>query len=218
VTRTRIKFCGLTRAADVLHAADMGVDALGFVMVPSSKRALSVEFASSLVKIVPVFVQRVGLFQNQPRAFIEVAIRTIDFSMLQFHGDEDDVFCASFGIPFLKAVPMADSPDLLQCAIAFPQAMALLLDSHSADGNKRGGSGEGFDWGHIPDSDGANVCPSRLILAGGLRAETVQAAVRTVKPYAVDVSSGIESAPGQKDLAKMQEFVRQVRIADEQRI
>ncbi len=212
--RTRIKFCGLTQVEDLQFAAALGVDALGFVMVPSSKRALSIDQAKALVQATPAMVSTVGLFQNQSADFVKAAIASVGFSLLQFHGNEDDVFCASFGLPFIKAVPMADSPDLLQCAIAFAQARAVLLDSHSLTGARTGGSGHAFDWGLIPSAAMGMTKP--MILAGGLTPTSVPEALQHGRFWAVDVSSGIESAPGIKDQIKMCDFVKAVQQADQQ--
>ena len=214
---TKIKFCGLTRAEDVLCAADLGVSALGFVCVPASKRYVDIDQAAALVRITPPFVHSVGLFQNAPAELVRAALARAKFSMLQFHGAEDQAYCASFGVPFIKAIPMADAPDLNQCAIAFRQASALLLDSHSLLGtDKIGGSGHCFDWASI----GASVAhlklqnpPSDWVLAGGLTLDNVASGIRLLQPYAVDVSSGIESAPGIKDAEKMRQFVHAVRTA-----
>jgi phosphoribosylanthranilate isomerase len=209
---TRIKFCGLTRAEDVLCAADLGVEALGFVCVPASKRFVSAPLAAALVQLTPPFVQTIGLFQDAGAEQVREAIKLARFSMLQFHGHEDDAFCASFGLPFIKAVAMADLPDLLAVALAFPRAKALLLDSHSLiNPQKTGGSGHTFTWRDLPDPDGSEALPSYIILAGGLDSSNVGAGIAAVRPWAVDVSSGIESAPGHKDAAKMHAFVAAVR-------
>jgi phosphoribosylanthranilate isomerase len=207
---TRIKFCGMTELNDVRVAADLGVDALGFVMVPGSKRALSVEQAARIVASVPVFISTVGLFRDPTAATVNAVIARVPFSLLQFHGSEDPVFCASFGLPFIKAVAMADRPSLLECANTFTQAKALLLDSHSS--TTLGGSGHRFDWSDV-STDTSGHLP--LILAGGLSADNVAAGMRAIRPWAVDVSSGIEAAPGQKDVHKMRAFVEAVRRFDQ---
>ena len=211
--RTRIKFCGLTRAEDVLFAANLGVDALGFVCVPASKRFVDIELAAALVRVTPSFVHSVGLFQNAPAEIVRATLKLAKFSMLQFHGAEDQTYCASFGVPFIKAIPMADAPDLSECAIAFAQASALLLDSHSLLGTDRiGGSGHRFDWVGITARKHQNA-RQYLILAGGLTPDNVASGMCAVQPYAVDVSSGIESSPGIKDAEKMRRFVDAVRSA-----
>ena len=210
---TRIKFCGLTRAEDVLLAADLGVAALGFVCVQASKRFVDADHAAALVRITPPFVHSVGLFQNAPAELVRATLARAKFSMLQFHGAEDQAYCASFGVPFIKAIPMADAPDLSECAIAFTQASALLLDSHSLlSTDKIGGSGHRFDWASIPDRK-SRAALSYLILAGGLTPGNVASGIREVQPFAVDVSSGIESSPGIKDAEKMRQFVHAVSAA-----
>ena len=209
---TKIKFCGLTRAEDVLCAADLGVSALGFVCVPASKRYVDIDQAAALVRITPPFVHSVGLFQNAPAELVRAALARAKFSMLQFHGAEDQAYCASFGVPFIKAIPMADAPDLSKCAIAFARASALLLDSHSLlDRDKSGGSGHRFDWAAADMKSPSTAC--HLILAGGLTLENVASGIRLLRPYAVDVSSGIEFSPGIKDAEKMRQFVYAVSTA-----
>ncbi len=206
----RIKFCGLTRAEDVAFAANLGVSALGFVCVPASKRYVDIELAAALVRATPPFVHSVGLFQNANAELVRATLAHAKFSMLQFHGAENASFCASFGLPFIKAIPMADAPDLVECAITFRQASALLLDSHSLMGaDKIGGSGHCFDWASASDLALQNPS-SYLILAGGLTLDNVASGIRLLKPYAVDVSSGIESSPGIKDSEKMRQFVHAV--------
>ena len=207
----------------MLFAANLGVAALGYVCVPASKRYVDTDQASNLVRITPPFVHSVGLFQNAPADLVRATLARVKFSMLQFHGAEDQSYCASFGLPFIKAIPMADAPDLSECAIAFAQARALLLDSHSLLGtDKTGGSGHRFDWASFEwaSFDRTNVvdkklqnASSYLILAGGLTPENVAFGMRAVRPFAVDVSSGIESSPGIKDAEKMRRFVHAVSAA-----
>lgn len=212
----------------MLLAAGLGVAALGYVCVPASKRYVDMDQASNLVRITPPFVDSVGLFQNAPADLVRATLACVKFSMLQFHGAEDQAYCASFGLPFIKAIPMADAPDLSACAIAFAQARALLLDSHSLLGtDKTGGSGHRFDWASFDrasfdwasfdwtdmTSKKTQTAPSYLILAGGLTPENVAFGMRAVRPFAVDVSSGIESSPGIKDAEKMRRFVNAVSAA-----
>ena len=207
----------------MLFAANLGVAALGYVCVPASKRYVDMDHASNLVRITPPFVHSVGLFQNAPADLVRATLARVKFSMLQFHGAEDQSYCASFGLPFIKAIPMADAPDLSECAIAFAQARALLLDSHSLLGtDKTGGSGHRFDWASFDPArfDRTNVADKKpqnassyLILAGGLTPENVAFGMRAVRPFAVDVSSGIESSPGIKDAEKMRRFVHAVSAA-----
>ena len=207
--RTRIKFCGITSRADAAAAAALGVDALGLILVPESPRALELGRAAAIANSVPPFVSRVALFRNAPASAVHAALTAVQVEMLQFHGDESPEYCAQFGRPWLKAVPMAglaDAATLDAFLLAFQMASGFVFDSHG--GQRSGGSGEPFDWTRIP-----SPCPRPLILAGGLRPDNVAEAVRLVRPWAVDVSSGIESAPGIKDHAKMRIFIDEVHRA-----
>jgi phosphoribosylanthranilate isomerase len=210
----RIKFCGLTRIMDVHAAAAAGANALGFVCVPTSKRFVSAEQARDLVVATPAFVQTVGLFQDAGADTVKAMLEVVPFDLLQFHGNESNDYCAQFGRPFIKAIPMRDAPDLLQCASTFKQAKALLLDSHSLlDPKQSGGSGQAFDWQAIALRMRSQVSMRMpIILAGGLKPENVAAAIAELRPQAVDVSSGIESAPGVKDAEKMRAFVAEARM------
>jgi phosphoribosylanthranilate isomerase len=205
--RTRIKFCGLTRLDDALTAVRLGVDALGFVLVPGSPRAVSAEQARELARALPPWISVVALFHDAPPEFVRHALQVLRPQLAQFHGEESAADCAQYAWPYLKAVAMrAPAPDLAGCARRYADAQALLLDGHAPGG--MGGSGERFDWGAVAG------CAKPLILAGGLHAGNVGEAIRRVRPYAVDVSSGIESAPGIKDSGKMAAFVAAVRSAD----
>lgn len=206
--RTRIKFCGITRAEDAAAAAALGVDALGFVFVAASPRHVSATAAAAISRGLPPLVQRVALFQNPSEAQVREVIVTLRPQLLQFHGAESAADCARYGLPYLKAVSLRQPGDLSQAASAYSDASALLLDSH---GEGQGGSGRRFDW-----SLAAAPVPLPLILAGGLSAENVGEGIRALNPHAVDVSSGIESAPGVKDLGKMRAFVAAVRRADDE--
>lgn len=207
--RTRIKFCGLTRADDVDRAVDLGVDALGFVFVPESRRWLDPARAETLIARVPAFVSVVALFADAEPALIHAVLGRMRIDLLQFHGNEANIDCLGHGRPFVKALAMGDDA-ALERARAYPDAQALLLDGHAA--GEMGGQGRAFDWSRASDLAG-----QRLILAGGLDAANVAAAIARVNPFAVDVSSGIESAPGLKDLARMEQFVKEVERADRQR-
>lgn len=202
--RTRIKFCGMTRAEDVALAAQLGVDAIGIVLVPKSPRYVAPAAAAHLRAATKLTT--VALFQNADASFVRRAIDEMHPDLLQFHGDEDERFCAAFGIPYVKAVSMHAPQDLSKLADAFVSAAALLLDSHSAGG--LGGTGHAFDWSAVTQVD------KPVILAGGLHAANVGAGIARVHPAAVDVSSGIEQKPGVKDSAKMRDFVDAVRAAD----
>ncbi|MBV5285861.1 MAG: phosphoribosylanthranilate isomerase [Methyloversatilis discipulorum] len=197
--RTRIKVCGFTREADLDGALALGVDAVGFVLYPPSPRAVTVARAAELARRVPPFVTRVGLFVNEDAAAVERAAREAALDLLQFHGDESAEYCERFGLPYIKAVRVRPETDLLECADRFRGARALLLDAWS---EAWGGSGKRFDWSLIPPS-----LPMPLILSGGLDPDNVAEAVRNIRPSAVDVSSGVESAKGIKDVARVAAFI-----------
>lgn len=197
--RTRIKVCGFTREADLDGALALGVDAVGFVLYPPSPRAVTVARAAELARRVPPFVARVGLFVNEDAAAVERAAREAALDLLQFHGDESAEYCERFGLPYIKAVRVRPETDLLECADRFRGARALLLDAWS---EAWGGSGKRFDWSLIPPS-----LPMPLILSGGLDPDNVAEAVRNIRPAAVDVSSGVESAKGIKDVARVAAFI-----------
>ncbi len=204
--RTRIKFCGMTRGEDLAIAGQLGVDAVGFVLVARSPRVVTAARAAELRRGLPASVRVVALFQDADRAFVQASILDLQPDVLQFHGGEDAQFCASFGVPYMKAVSMDGTHDLASAASRHADAIALLLDSHAAGG--LGGTGQRFDW------DAVTAVDKPLVLAGGLDPDNVGAAIARVKPFGVDVSSGIESAPGVKDSAKMRAFVNSVRAAD----
>lgn len=204
--RTRIKICGLTREADVDAAVEAGADALGFVLYPSSLRHVSIERAAVLARRLPPFVTPVALFVNADAAQIAAAVQAIPDLLLQFHGDETPADCQMPGRPFLRAARMAPGFDLLDFAAQYPHAQGLLLDAH-VEGF--GGGGKVFDWSLIPP----NV-PRPVVLSGGLHAGNVIEGIFQVRPSAVDVSSGVESAKGIKDAAAIRRFCEAVREAD----
>jgi phosphoribosylanthranilate isomerase len=209
MARTRIKICGITREEDLAAAVVSGADALGFVFYPPSPRCVTPQRAAELLARVPAFVTRVGLFVNEPEETVRAVLAQAALDLLQFHGDEDAAYCAAFGKPWIKAARVKAGFDLLEYASAFagaPGVCGLLLDAH-VDGY--GGGGKTFDWSLIPRS-----LPLPLILSGGLHPGNVVEAVRTVRPWAVDVSSGVESAKGIKDVRKIDEFIAGVRDAD----
>lgn len=204
--RTRIKFCGITRLADAQAAVDLGVDAIGFVIVPQSKRYIAPERAALIRRKLPAFVTSVALIMDAQAEVIQQTIDALQPDLLQFHGAETPDFCSSFGLPYIKAVAMGrKQAALTTLAKQYSAASALLLDSH-AEG--MGGTGQIFDWGTV------GACTKKIVLAGGLKPDNVALAIRQLRPYAVDVSSGIEQKPGQKDLMKMRAFVEAVRRAD----
>jgi phosphoribosylanthranilate isomerase len=206
--RVRIKVCGMTRAADVAEAARLGVDAVGLVFYPKSPRNVGIDQARELVAALPAFVTVTALFLDPDRDHVQRVLDNVRVELLQFHGGEPAEFCRGFGRPYIKAVPMGGQVDVSEYALRHAGAAALLLDSHAA--GQRGGTGMSFDWAALPRVEGPPV-----IVAGGLNPANVATAIRIVRPYGVDVSSGVESAPGVKDAGKMAEFVREVnRAAD----
>jgi phosphoribosylanthranilate isomerase len=201
--KTRIKFCGLTRPQDVRQAVKLGVDALGFVFVEKSVRNIDIATAVELVREVPPFVNNVALFMNASIGEVENVIKHVSLNLLQFHGDEDELFCNQFGFPYIKAVPMASTSSLEEYCEQYPTATGFILDSHTQ--GQMGGSGERFVWTELPKN-----LKKPIILAGGLTVDNVAEAIRVVRPYAVDVSSGIEAGKGIKDPAKMEKFIKEV--------
>lgn len=204
--RTRIKFCGLTRGEDVRTAIELGVDAIGFVFTRKSRRFVEPARARGLRNELPPFVSAVALFMDDEPDWIEEIVATVQPDLLQFHGEESPQFAARFARPYLKAVPMASITDAAAYAERYVDARGFLLDSHAS--GESGGSGAAFEWSKTPRL----AWP--IVLAGGLDARNVGQAIALVRPCAVDVSSGIESAPGVKDAAKMRAFVEAVRAAD----
>jgi len=204
--RTRVKICGITRSEDAQAAARAGADAIGLVFYPPSPRCLQLEQALNLRNAVPPFVSAVALFVNPPAEQVRAVLERVRPSMLQFHGEESGEFCAQFGVPYVKACRVKPGIDLLEYLRPFSGAAGWLLDSHVEE---YGGVGESFDWSLVPAQ---RMRP--LILSGGLTRENVRDAVRRVRPWAVDVSSGVESAKGIKDAARIAAFIAEVRNAD----
>lgn len=205
--RTRIKFCGITRLEDALRGVELGVDALGFVLAPGSPRFLTPQAAAVIRRQLPPLVTAVALLRDAQSDTVWETIDALQPDLLQFHGAETPEFCASFGLPYIKAVAMRGvHHPLPQIARDYAGAAGLLLDGHAP--GEMGGQGQTFDWTSI----GSLARP--VILAGGLTPQNVAQAIRIARPYAVDVSSGIESKPGIKDSGKMEAFARQVRGAD----
>jgi phosphoribosylanthranilate isomerase len=204
--RTRIKICGLTREADVDDAVRAGADALGFVLYPRSPRHVTPQRAAELAGRLPPFVTPVLLLVNAAPALLREALAAVPQALLQFHGDETPADCAAAGRPFLRAARIGPGFDLLDFATRFASAQALLLD---ADVDGYGGGGKVFDWSVIPRS-----VPRPVVLSGGLNASNVIDGIDRVRPWAVDVSSGVESAKGIKDAEAMRRFCQAVRQAD----
>jgi len=210
VIRTRVKICGITRPEDALAAARAGADAIGLVFYPPSPRAVTRERAREIVQVLPPFVSVVGLFVNAQPAEVRAALAALPIDLLQFHGDEAPEECRIYGRPYIKAVAMAPGVDLQAAARRYVDAAGLLLDTHRE--GVRGGTGEVFDWSRIPPG-----LDRPIILAGGLTLENVAAAVQRVRPYAVDVSSGVEVSKGIKDAARIEAFIRGVNSVDSER-
>lgn len=203
--RTRVKICGITRPGDALAAAQAGADAVGLVFYPPSPRYLSSERALEIRDALPPFVQAVALFVNPDAAQVAQVLGRVRPSMLQFHGEEAPEFCAQFGVPFVKAARVRPGVDALEYLRPFSRATAWLFDSHVP---QYGGVGESFDWSLVPKTD------KPVILSGGLSRDNVTQAIRRVRPWGVDVSSGVESAKGIKDAARIAAFIAEVRNAD----
>ena len=208
--RTRIKFCGLTRAGDVRLAGELGVDAIGLIFAARSPRHVSPEAARNLRDALAPLVDVVALFMDNTVAQVRAAIAHARPTLLQFHGSEDDAFCRRFGLPYLKGIGLQDAEAEMSGRLLharYPRAAGFVLDGHAA--GEPGGSGRRLDVSRIPDD-----MTKPFVLAGGLDPDNVYRAVRQASPWGVDVSSGIESEPGVKDGALMRRFVEQVRRAD----
>ena len=203
LVRTRVKMCGMTRIEDIEYAAHLGVDALGFIFYQKSSRCISIDQARSLLESLPPFIDSVAVLVNPEVEFVTRLINELPIHCLQFHGDESPDFCQQFSKPFIKAIHPHSPEHIGSCMNDFKGAQALLLDTPSA--SVRGGSGLSFDWQIIPKN-----LPKPYILAGGLNEFNVKEAIKSVHPYAVDVCSGIEVAPGIKDPLKMKRFIKRL--------
>ena len=207
MSRTRVKICGITRAEDAAAAIRAGADALGFVFYAKSPRYISAEHAAEIMAGLPVFVSKVGLFVNAEAAEVKQVLAECALDLLQFHGDETPEYCTSFAKPYMKAIRMREGVDVADEIQAYASASAILLDSYKP--GIPGGTGESFDWERFPAN---NSQP--LVLAGGLRPENAGAAIIRCKPYALDVSGGVEAAPGIKCADAMTRFIEAVSLAD----
>jgi phosphoribosylanthranilate isomerase len=204
---TRVKICGITRVQDALCAAEHGADAIGLVFYARSPRHLSIEQAATICAELPAFVTTVALFKDADADTVQRALDALPLDLLQFHGSEEEAFCTQFSRPYIKALAMQQSAEQVMAqAERYASARGLLLDSHAP--GEAGGSGEVFDWNTIPS------LTRPLILAGGLSVDNVAEAIHTVKPYAVDISSGVETEPGIKDASLIAAFMKAVRISD----
>lgn len=204
---TRVKICGITRTQDALAAVYLGADAIGLVFYANSPRHVMPRQAREIGGALPPFVTSVGLFVNPTEEEVAEVLETVHLDLLQFHGEESPDFCRQFRVPYIKAVRVKPGLDLVQYAAAYCDARGLLLDAFVEGAH--GGTGQSFDWGLIPAA-----LPLPIVLSGGLDAANVAAAIKQVKPWAVDVSSGVESAKGIKDAARMAAFMQGVRDAD----
>ncbi|MEQ1511421.1 MAG: phosphoribosylanthranilate isomerase [Lysobacteraceae bacterium] len=207
--RTRVKLCGMTRAEDALAASALGVDAIGLIFAARSKRRLTPEAAAAIRAVLPPMVDAVALFMDNTVDEVRATIEIVRPSLLQFHGEEDDGFCASFGLAYMKAVAMGGEgcEDAATLPIRYPRAAAFLFDGHAR--GEAGGRGLTFDWARVPER-----FPKPFLVAGGLNPDNVFEAIRATGCWGVDASSGIESAPGLKNHECMRRFVAEVRRAD----
>jgi len=204
LNRTRVKICGITRPEDAFAAATAGADAIGMVFYPGSQRCISIETANAIIASLPPFVTTVGLFVDASRDQVNSVLRNVSLDMLQFHGNESQQDCLGYAKPYIKAIRMKAGLDLMQQLEIYDKASGLLLDTYVQ--GVAGGTGQTFNWDIIP----ANL-DKPLILAGGLNAGNVADAIRRVRPYAVDVSGGVEAAVGIKDAVKLTEFIQETR-------
>ena len=204
--RTRVKVCGITRVEDALAAAELGADAVGMVFWARSSRYVEPARAAPIARCLPPMVSAVGVFVDPAEDEVRAILDTVRCDLLQFHGDESPEFCARFGVPYVKAVRMREGTDLNAAAQRHGEARALLLDTYRK--SVPGGTGETFDWALVPAS-----LSKPVIIAGGLDAACIGEAIAAVKPYAVDVSGGVESAPGIKNPEKIEAFIREVQRA-----
>ncbi len=201
--RVRVKICGITRVEDAVAAAEGGADAIGLNFFPGSRRAIDAASAARIVAALPPFVTIVGLFVNAGEGLVRETLEQVPIDLLQFHGDEEADYCERFARPYLKAVRVRETHDVTRAAERHGAARALLLDTHRP--REWGGTGRTFDWSLVPA-----LPRTRLVLAGGLNPANVAGAVRAVRPYAVDVSGGVEEAPGVKDPALIEAFIDEV--------
>jgi phosphoribosylanthranilate isomerase len=206
MSRVRVKFCGITRPQDAVVAAELGVDAIGLVFVPGSKRRVDLTQARAILDALPPLVTSVALFMDASAEEVRAVLDALPIDLTQFHGRETPEYCESVGRPYIKALAMGDTLDAVVEAGRYARARGVLLDAHRK--GELGGRGERFDWQRIPPALAA-----RILLAGGLDETNVAEAVRQVRPYAVDVSTGIESSPGIKCARRMQKFIEEVNRA-----
>jgi len=205
--RTRIKMCGMTRKEDALAACDAGADAIGFVFYPPSPRCVSIAAAAEISQSISTFVDKTALFVNADAGYIREVLSETKADVIQFHGDETELFCQQFGKPYIKAIRVKDASQLSEQLKEHRKANSIMLDAYVP--GVPGGTGKSFDWALIPDD-----LKTRLILAGGLNPENIVDAISAIRPYAVDVSGGIELSKGIKSSLRIREFAAKVRQAD----
>ncbi|MEP7062941.1 MAG: phosphoribosylanthranilate isomerase [Betaproteobacteria bacterium] len=213
---TRVKICGITRVDDALAAARAGADAIGVIFWPGTPRRVDFELAQAIVAVLPPMIDVVGLFVDPTPADVQAALAAVPLDLLQFHGDEAPGLCRAFGKRYLKAIAAREGADLIKCATHYDDAAAWIFDAH-VPGDLPGGTGQRFDWARLPRNTARP-----LILSGGLDAANVAQAIAELRPYAVDVSSGVEARDvdgkprrGLKDPARIDAFTRAVRHADD---
>ncbi|SRR5690554_662212 len=201
--RTRVKICGITRPEDALTAVKAGADAIGLVFYGPSPRCVSLEQAQAIAQVIPPFVTITALFVDPTAEEVQKILDSVRIDLIQFHGDENEHFCEQFNTPYIKAIRVRNTQDVVANSLRFPSALAFLLDSFKP--GVPGGTGETFDWSLIPQES-----QKPIILAGGLTAENIATAIQQVSPFAVDVSGGVEATKGIKDASKIQEFMNEV--------
>lgn len=206
--RTRVKICGITRPEDLQAAVSAGADAIGLNMYAKSQRHVDLTLAASLAGMTPPLVSVVGLFVDPDADAVRAACSKVPFDLLQFHGDESNAFCASFGRRFIKAIRVEPEMDLASAVARYPDSSGVLLDAWVQDAY--GGTGVQLDWSVLP------ALATPIVLAGGLNPGNVGAAIRVTRPWGVDVSTGVEISPGRKDAGKIEAFIAAVAAADEE--
>jgi phosphoribosylanthranilate isomerase len=205
--RTRVKICGFTRPDDALAAVRLGADAVGLVFYPQSPRNVDIDEARTIVSVLPPFATVVGLFVDESEDRVRRVLDRVRIDLIQFHGDEAPDYCAAFGKPYIKAIRMRPGLELAAEMSRHAGAAGFLLDAWHPEA--KGGTGSRFDWNSIPKD-----CAASVILAGGLEPDSVREALRAVRPYALDVSSGVEAAKGIKDAGRMAAFLKEVQAFD----
>ena len=209
--RTRLKICGITRPQDALAVVQAGADAIGLVFYAPSPRAVDIAMAQAVVAAVPAFVTVTALFVNPAADEVQKVLDSVRIDLIQFHGDEEDDFCSQFNRPYIKAIRVRQASDVVASCLRFPGALAILLDSYKP--GVPGGTGETFDWALVPDE-----LTKPIILAGGLTIANVASAIRQVRPFAVDVSGGVEADKGIKDPGKITAFADEVYRVDQESV